>query len=103
VRKSFFAGVRKSFFATVPRGRDIAAGQQAGIRTGLVSWGAHEPEAAVRVAVAGRITVPVGRPAVPRVVVPTAAAKHPVRASGQYPHSIETSFNGMTYPMRKHA
>jgi len=77
--------------AETGRGRDIAVGQQVGIRHDLLSWGAHKPEAVVRVAVARRVVVPVGRPAVPRVVVPAPAAKDPVRACAAIPHGIEKS------------
>ena len=77
--------------AETGRGRDIAVGQQVGIRHGLLSWGAHKPEAVVRVAVARRVVVPVGRPAVPRIVVPAPAANDPVRACAAIPHGIEKS------------
>jgi len=42
-----------------------------------VSWGQNQPEAVVVVAVVGGVPVAVRRPAVPGVVVPAAAAKHP--------------------------
>ena len=46
----------------------------------LVSWGQTSPEANVVVAVAGRVVVAIGNPAVVGVVVPTAATFHAVRA-----------------------
>jgi len=54
----------------------------------LVSWDEDKPEPVVPVPVAGRVPVPVRRPAVAGVVVPTAAPNHPGRASGQNPKSF---------------
>ena len=47
----------------------------------------EDTKAEVVVAVAWRVVVPVGGPAVPRVVVPASAAYHAVRTSGQSPNS----------------
>jgi len=53
-----------------------------------VSWKQDKPETVVPVPVAGLVPVAIGRAAVPGVVVPTAATKHAVRASGQNPKPI---------------
>ncbi len=47
----------------------------------MVSWREGEPKAEVGVPVAGRVVVPIRRPAVPGGVVPTAAPFDTVRAS----------------------
>ncbi len=47
-----------------------------------MSWGEDSPEAYIVVAVVRGVVVAISNPAVVRVVVPTTAAFHTVRASG---------------------
>jgi len=68
-------------------GTGFCPGQWAGIHHRPVSWKQDKPEPVVPVPVAGRVPVAIRRAAVPGVVVPTAAPKHAVRASGQNPKS----------------
>lgn len=50
------------------------------VSSDLVSWGEGEPESVVVVPVAGRVVVPVRRPAIPGGVVPAPAPIDTVRA-----------------------
>ncbi|OPZ97770.1 MAG: hypothetical protein BWY70_01403 [Bacteroidetes bacterium ADurb.Bin408] len=60
------------------------------IRLSLELKDNREAEAEVIVTVVGAIVVPIGRAAVPGVVVPTAAAIHAIRALDYRPISIFT-------------
>ena len=84
-----FAGTSHSGYQPPPgvcflpfggRGGILSVGQQSASAE-LVSWGERKPEAYVVVPVVRRVVVAIGRTAVLRVVVPTAAPNHTVGAS----------------------